>query len=86
MVKRQIEKTHRRLAIARQVSPKIAQPFKAGNSATRTSKSRQGRQAFSFVPDGTGLIGWTLYPAINGWAIFKRIGTSLVFQICMPPI
>jgi len=28
--------------------------------------------AFSFVPDGTGLVCWTLYPAINGWAIFIR--------------
>ena len=27
--------------------------------------------AFSFVPDGTGLVCWTVYPAINGWAIFK---------------
>jgi hypothetical protein len=27
--------------------------------------------AFSFVPDGTGLVCLTLYPAINGWAIFK---------------
>jgi hypothetical protein len=27
--------------------------------------------AFSFVPDGTGLVCLTLYPAINGSAIFN---------------
>jgi hypothetical protein len=24
----------------------------------------------SFVPDGTGLVGWTSYPALKRWAIF----------------
>ena len=31
----------------------IAQPFKAGIHCAQTSKSRQGRQTISFVPDGT---------------------------------
>jgi hypothetical protein len=31
----------------------IAQPFKAGIHRAQTSKSRQGRQTISFVPDGT---------------------------------
>jgi hypothetical protein len=34
-------------------SPIIAQPFMAGNNATQITKSRQGRQTNSFVPDGT---------------------------------
>jgi hypothetical protein len=29
--------------------------------------------AFSFVPDGTCMVCLTLYPAINGWAIFKSV-------------
>jgi hypothetical protein len=39
--------------MTRQASLIIAQPFMAGNNAIRISKSRQGRQKFSFVPDGT---------------------------------
>jgi len=33
--------------------PTIAQHFSAGNNATQITKSRQGRQTISFVPDGT---------------------------------
>jgi hypothetical protein len=44
---------HERLAMARQASLKIAQPFMAGNIAIPIPKSRLGRQTVSFVPDGT---------------------------------
>jgi hypothetical protein len=35
------------------MSPKIAQPFMAGKKRITFSKSRQGRQNISNVPDGT---------------------------------
>jgi len=55
---RQVQTSRRRLAMTRQASAKpdslkIAQPFMAGNNATQISKSHQGRQTISFVPDGT---------------------------------
>jgi hypothetical protein len=43
-----------------------------GENPADNSKSRQGRQNISFVPDGTCLVCWMLYPAINGWDIFRN--------------
>ncbi len=35
-------------------------------------------RTWSAVPDGTWLVGWTPYPAINGWAIFNRHSHQLL--------
>jgi hypothetical protein len=50
----------------------IAQPFKAGMQMSNVSKSRQGRQAFSFVPNGTHADCDPHNPALKRWAIVLR--------------
>ena len=45
--------------------------FQGWVQCTQNKLVPEGRQMISFVPAGTGLVGWTLYPAMNGWAIFK---------------
>src|SRR5208282_2269437 len=56
----------------------IAQPFKAGIHRAQSSKSRQGRKVLAHGhhifcrPSRDSQIYRTIYPAINGWAIFGR--------------
>jgi hypothetical protein len=60
----------------------IAQPFMAGKTAIPFSKSRQGRQNISSVPDGTLEVCGQRIPALKGWAIFKenRVILYIVFK------
>ena len=62
---------------------KIAQPFMAGNDVIQITKSRQGRQTISFVPDGTGSVCWTPYPALKRWAIFVKLPSMPMSPTCV---
>ena len=66
--------------LALSLIPRISLPFRsvalslAGISAPLADESSQGREKGSVVPDGTFFWRWAIYPAMNGWAIFEKVG------------
>jgi hypothetical protein len=65
---------------------KIAHGFSRGFFCARTTKSRQGRQNGSFVPDGTVYFAGTVNPTLKGWAIFGTQSRERLTGTLAPPL
>src|ERR1700722_11737268 len=61
---------------------KIAQRFSAGWMGINPP-SPEGTIETSFVPMGLFYFVGTFYPAINGWAIFKKTRSRLIVIHCL---